>query len=116
MKNALLTVLILWGVFSCETEVEPTKPAVFLTKNELTTILVDVQLLESHYHNRYQRPNVYANALDSATQIVFKKHSVTKEIFKANLTFYALNQDSLFSMYEGALDIVNDKINSNFED
>jgi len=116
MKNSLVIVLIIGGVFSCETKVEPTKPAVFLTKNELTTILVDVQLLESHYHNKYQRPNVYANALDSATQVVFKKHSVTKEIFKANLTFYALNQDSLFSMYEGALDIVNDKINSNFED
>jgi len=116
MKNILLIVLIIGGFFSCQTEVEPAKPAVFLTKNELTTILVDVQLLESHYHNKYQRPNVYANALDSATQVVFKKHGITKKIFKANLTFYALNQDSLFSMYEGALDVVNDKINSNFED
>ena len=116
MKIFLSIVLFFLVLCSCETVVEPVKPAVFLTKTELSTILVDVQLLESHYHNKYQRPNVYANALDSATQTVFKKHNVTKQVFKENLTYYALNQDSLFSIYENVLDVVNDKINSNFED
>ncbi len=116
MKRFLTTVFVLGMLFSCENNIEPEKPSVFLTKDELTTILVDIQLLESHYHNKYQRPNVYANALDSATQTIFKKYDVSKEVFKDNLTFYALNQDSLFSMYEGALDVVNDKINSNFDD
>ncbi len=116
MKYIVLITLILGALISCRDEVKPTIPAIFLNKKEMTTVLVDVQLLESHYHNKYQRPNVYANALDSATQAVFKKHNITKEIFKENLTYYALNQDSLFTMYEGALDVVNDKINSNFED
>jgi len=118
MKYILLITLWCGVLFSCgnSKETKLTKPTVFLNKEELTAVLVDIQLLESHYHNKYQRPNVYANALDSATQLVFKKYNVTKEIFKENLTYCALNQDSLFSMYEGALDVVNDKINSNFED
>lgn len=116
MKNVIWLALLLIGLYSCEDKVEVTRPAVFLSKSELTKVLVDVQLLESHYHNKYQRPNVYANALDSATQAVFNKHNVTKEIFKENLTFYALNQDTLFKIYENVLDDVNDRINSNFDD
>ena len=114
-----LVLALFFGMFlSCDTlvKVESVKPAVFLSKNEMITILVDVQQLESHYHNKFQRPNVYANALDSATQIVFKKYDITKDVFKENLTYYALNQDTLFSVYEGVLDAVNNQINSNFED
>jgi hypothetical protein len=116
-----LTVSLFFGLFlSCSSNVvervEIVTPTMFLSKNEMITILVDVQQLESHYHNKFQRPNVYANALDSATQNIFKKHNVTKKTFKENLTFYAQNQDTLFSMYEGVLDVVNDRINSNFED
>jgi hypothetical protein len=114
-----LVVILVFGIFlSCDTvgKVEHLEPVVFLSKTEMITILVDVQQLESHYHNKFQRPNVYANALDSATQIVFEKYDITKEVFKENLTYYALNQDTLFSMYEGVLDVVNDQINSNFED
>ena len=114
-----LIVILFFGILlSCgsKDEVVPVKPVVFLNKDKMIAVLVEVQQLESHYHNKFQRPNVYANALDSATITIFKKHKITKEIFKENLIFYALNQDSLFSMYEGALDIVNDEINSNFED
>lgn len=117
--KARLIVVLFFGIFlSCDMTggEESVKPTVFLTKAEMITVLVDVQQLESHYHNKFQRPNVYANALDSATQIVFKKHDITKEVFKENLTYYALNQDTLFSMYEGVLDVVNNRINSNFED
>jgi len=112
-----LAVFLFFGLFvSCDTGNEPIKPTVFLERTKMVTVLVDVQLLESHYHNKYQRPNVYANALDSATQVIFEKYDISKEIFRENLTFYALNQDSLFSMYETVLNVVNDKINSNFED
>jgi ABC-type phosphate transport system ATPase subunit len=115
MKFLSVITLVFVVLISCGGEVEPIKPSVLLNKQDMVSVLVDVQLLESHYHNKFQRPNVYANALDSATQLVFTQHGISKQIFKDNLSYYSLNQDSLFKMYESALDTVNNRINSNIE-
>ena len=77
----------------------------------MIVLICDVQILESHYYNRFQRENVYANALDSATFFIFEKHGVTKESFEENLYYYALQPDTLFSIYESALDTINNEIN-----
>ena len=113
MKHVLNIFVILFVMNSCNTDDVVSKPNTFLNKEDMISVIVDVQILESHYHNKFQRPNVYANALDSATLSIFKDHKITKQIFKENLTFYAINQDSLYNMYESALDTINNKINSN---
>ncbi|MGV6860592.1 MAG: DUF4296 domain-containing protein [Putridiphycobacter sp.] len=87
-------------------------PENLLKQSELIDLIVDVQLLESHYHNMYQRPELYANALDSATQTIFKKHQTTKEEYKANLLYWTEKPDTLYAIYEAALDTVNNRINS----
>ena len=113
MKFALNIIVMLFVITSCNSNDVVSKPNTYLNKKDMISVIVDVQILESHYHNKFQRPNVYANALDSATLTVFKNHNITKQIFKDNLTFYAINQDSLYKMYEAALDTINNKINSN---
>ena len=87
-----------------------------IEKIDMIDLVVDVQILESHYHNLYQRENVYANALDSATFFIFEDHGVTKENFKENLDYYSLQPDTLFSIYEAALDTINNRINSNIKE
>lgn len=99
-------------LMSCVSEEVVKKPEVFLSQEELIDVIVDVQILESYYHNIYQRPNVYANALDSATYFIFEDHKITKSIFHENLDYYVTQPDTLFSIYESALDTINNRINS----
>jgi hypothetical protein len=110
MRYWLFSILFLLP-FSCSNKQEKHLPEVLLNRAELIDLIVDVQLLESHYHSLYQRPEVYANALDSATFYVFKKHHTTKKIFKDNLLYWTNEPDTLFHIYEVALDTVNNRIN-----
>ena len=73
---------------SCSLNSSEVKPDVFLDKEELIDVIVDLQILESHYHTTYQRSNVYANALDSASFFIFEDHHISKDIFKSNLDYY----------------------------
>jgi hypothetical protein len=43
---------------------------------------------------------------------VFKNHQTTKAIFKENLMYWAEQPDTLYSIYEAALDTVNNRINA----
>lgn len=115
MKYVSIIILALI-VLSCGSDSSIKKPNVFIEKIDMIDLVVDVQILESHYHNLYQRENVYANALDSATFFIFEDHGVTKENFKENLDYYSLQPDTLFSIYEAALDTINNRINSNIKE
>jgi hypothetical protein len=111
MKFWIALILFLFS-FSCSNKQEgDNKPNVMLSKLELIDLIIDVQLLESQYHSLYQRPEVYANALDSSTYYIFKNHNTTKQIYKDNLLYWTNQPDSLYSIYEAALDSVNNRIN-----
>jgi len=111
MKFWMISILFLL-LFSCSNKQEEVnKPSVLLNKVDLIDLIIDVQLLESQYHSMYQRPEVYANALDSSTSYIFKKHNTTKQIYKENLLYWTNQPDSLYSIYEAALDSVNNRIN-----
>ncbi len=100
-------------LLSCsESTKQKQPPKNLLEREELIDLIVDVQMIESYYHNRYQRPEVYVNALDSATYYVFKNHQTTKAVFKENLMYWAEQPDTLYSIYEAALDTVNNRINA----
>jgi hypothetical protein len=100
---------------SCTQDPSGVKPEVFLEKEELIDVIVDLQILESHYHTKYQRSNVYANALDSASYFIFEHHQISKDIFKSNLNYYFTQQDTLYTIYESALDTINNRINSTIQ-
>lgn len=112
MKSFFYIALFLFFV-ACEQPSDSPAPGHLLPKSEMINVLVDIQLVEAHYHNLFQRPDVYANALDSATYFVFEKHHITKEIYKENLQYYNENPDTLFSIYESALDTINNRLNTN---
>lgn len=100
---------------ACQSEKEIEQPKVLLGKADLISVIVDVQILESHYQSLFQRKEVYANALDSATYFIFEDHGINKSIFKENLDYYSEMPDTLFVIYESALDTINNRINSNIK-
>jgi len=113
MKNVFFISILFAFFVSCG---EPKKeyidkPEVFLEKKEFIDVIVDLQILESHYHNEYQVPEIYANALDSASYYVFKKHKIDKNIFQENFNYYSFEKDSIFNIYEIVLDTINNRLN-----
>jgi hypothetical protein len=97
---------------SCSSNDVENKPEILLDRATLINVIADVQLLEAHYHNLYQRPDVYANALDSACIPIYESNGITKNIFEENLKYQSKNGDTLFVIYESALDTINNRLNS----
>ena len=75
-------------------------------------LIVDIQILEEHYHRIYVNPEIYHDALDSASEHIFIAHGVSKSQFETSLGYYATQTDSLFGIYEAALDTINFRINA----
>ncbi len=109
MKKSLLIIAI--GLLSCEQEDQT--PVDLIPKDDMIPLIVDLQLLEEHYHRLYSRPDVYYIALDSASGLIFEEYDVTKDQFEESLMHYSTNTDTIYSIYEAALDTVNFRINSN---
>lgn len=68
--------------------------------------LVDLHTLESHYQRLYSRPDVYKEALDSASYHIFKAHNITKQEYELALMQYSYSVDTIFKIYETALDTI----------
>ena len=87
-------------------------PSDLIPEHEIMGIIIDLQILESHYQVRYQRPDVYKNALDSASYYVYERHGVTEDQYLRSYDYYAFNMDKMFLLYEATLDSVNILANS----
>lgn len=105
-------IFLLFFMHSCGQQVEP-QPADFpvLKQEKLIPIIVDLQILEGHYQRKFSRIDIYRDALDSASQSIFQKHQISQEVFEKNLDYYGNYPDSLFSIYESALDTINLRLN-----
>lgn len=106
MKKYLV---ILGFVFAgCEQESEIPKD--LISTEEIIPLIVDIQILEEHYHSLYARPDLYMKALDSASGYVFLKHDVSKKQFDNSISYYSQNNDTLAAIYEAAFDTVTNRI------
>jgi hypothetical protein len=97
-----------------ETVIE--KPENLLGKDTLIPIIVDLQVLESHYHRKYQQPDYYKDALDSASEFIFSNYSTSREIFEMSFDHYSVNMDSMYYIYEAALDTINLRVSNSQQD
>ena len=99
------------SLFSCSEEVKEEAPPIdIISEVDIIPIIIDLQMLESHYQRMYSRPDVFKDALDSASNIVFEDRSVTRNRFETSYDYYASKPDILFSIYEATLDTLNQRI------
>lgn len=96
-------------------EATPTSspPDDLISHEKMIPLIIDLQVLESHYHKRYQRANLYKDALDSASYFVFEAHAVSKDQFKRSYEFYSKDINKLYLLLETTLDTVNNRVNQN---
>lgn len=114
MNKKLLYISIILSFCSCKDEAvkEQSVSTDLMSKDELIPLIIDLQILESHYHRVYQRPDAYKNALDSASYFVFENHNTSREEFEMSFTHYSQNVDEMYEIYEVALDSVNLRIST----
>ena len=98
-------------LIGCSEELpERAAPDDLLSEAELIPVIIDLQILESHYHRTYARPDVYKTALDSASAIVFEKYKISKDNFESSYDYYAYDASHMYFIYEAALDTINLRI------
>lgn len=102
----IIPILIL-TIFSCGEEEKEIIPDNVLSKEEFIPVLVDLQILESHFQRQFARVDLYRDALDSSSQSIFEDHKITKADFVISLNHYSNYPDTLFLIYEAALDTLN---------
>lgn len=85
-------------------------PSDLISEQDIIPIIIDLQILESHYHRTFSRPDTYKESLDSASTFVFKNHGVTKTKFEESYAYYAFDINKIYSIYEAALDSINIQI------
>ena len=109
MKKTLFILSL--ALFGCaEKQVERAQPDNLLSEAELIPVIIDLQILESHYHRNYSRPDVYKKALDSASALVFEKYNMSKSNFEESYDYYAYDASHMYFIYEAALDTINLRI------
>lgn len=111
-KILILFSVVLIGCGADDTG-EPVSPKDIISTEKMIPLIVDLQILESHYQRLYLRPNLYKSALDSASSFVFEKHAVTKNQFNSSFNYYAADVNVIYSIYEAALDTINFRVNQN---
>jgi hypothetical protein len=106
MKKLLFVPFFL--TFSCSGELEKSSaPANLIASEKMIPLIVDLQILESHFQRTYNRPDLYKASLDSSSQLIFDKHQVTKSQYDSSYMYYAKDLDAIYQMYEAALDSLN---------
>jgi len=101
--------LFLW---SCGSVEETDIPVEILKKEDFIPVVVDLQILEAHFQRQFSRSDLYRDALDSSSALIFEDHGITKEIFSNSLDYYVATPDTLFTIYEAALDSIKFRINN----
>lgn len=110
MKNLFIIFLIFLS--ACGDTAAEEKPVNILDKSEIIPVIVDLQILESHFQRQFSRVDLYRDALDSSSEMIFVDHGISKELFSSSLDYYAQTPDTLFTIYEAALDSVKFRMNA----
>lgn len=97
---------------ACGGETVEELPAGVLEKEELIPLIVDLQVLESHFQRTFGRVDVIRDALDSSSIEIFEDHGTTKTAFENSLDYYSTVPDTLYSIYEAALDTINYRLDA----
>lgn len=111
----ITTFIVFLLFFSCSDQRQDQVPDSVVNKHDLIPVIVDLELLESHFQRQFSRVELYRDALDSSSQLIFREHKMTKAIFEESIAYYASDPDTLFSIYEAALDTINFRLSATTE-
>lgn len=106
----LIFILVL---VSCQNEQQRAVPDDLLPENEFISLLIDLEIMEAYYEQVHKRPILYKTTLDSASRQIIADHNTTEVALKNTMNYYSAMPDSLFYLYEKALDSINTMVITN---
>jgi len=109
MKRFIFFSLVILS--ACAEDKDIKVPENLISSDKIIPIIVDLQVLESHYQRVYGRPDLYMAALDSSSNLIFQNYDVTKADFENSFAYYSSDLNVIYSIYEAALDSINFRIN-----
>ena len=103
MKKYLILLGLVFGL-GCGEKPDESVPIDVLSIQEMTEIMVDVQLIEGgiviRKYNKTQRKGQIADYYKS----LYHKHKISKETFENSLKYYTDHPDKLEEIYDGMLE------------
>lgn len=109
MKRIIFFSLVIFS--ACAADEKTAVPKNLIPTEKIIPIIVDLQVLESHYQRTYARADLYKDALDSASSFVFQDYAVSKVDFEESFAYYSSNLNVIYTIYEAALDSINFRMN-----
>ena len=98
---------------SCAEKVDTFDDSNVLPRPMLINILIDLEIMEAYYEQTHKRPQIYKTTLDSSSRAVLENYGVTEEQLRYTLDHYSQSPDSLYALYEEALDSINSMVIQN---
>lgn len=109
----IITILTIILLISCHEKGESDVPDDLLEKETFIGVMIDLEIMEAYYEQIHKRPQLYKTTLDSASRQLLEEKGVTELQLKRSLDYYSAMPDSLYLMYEKALDSINSMVNNN---
>jgi|TARA_R110000737_G_scaffold352130_1_gene396867 hypothetical protein len=107
MKRPIILALFCFLV-SCKTEIsKPRAPKDVLSKKEMVSLTKDLLLMESNIELSYGQVATYYKILNSSTDVIFKKHQISRERYTRSFDYFAADQDKMTALYQEILDSLN---------
>ena len=108
----ILTIFLLFA--SCAKQQESVAVSVILSKNQMITIMTDVQLVEAALLRKRELGQNITDLKPVWYDQLFKHHRINNRIFEENLAYYNQNLDEMEKILDEVLTNLS-KIQSGFE-
>jgi hypothetical protein len=76
------------------------KPDIFLSEKQLTSILVDAQLVEGALSLEKDRGENFKLLKTNYYKLIFQEHGITDKVFEENMIYYNQTPEKLEKVYE----------------
>ncbi|MEZ4938916.1 MAG: DUF4296 domain-containing protein [Crocinitomicaceae bacterium] len=106
MKGLYVLILVFFIFSACREEKEKT-PENLIPQEEFTSLLVDIQLMESYCLDTYVRPDIYNELLQHSIDSLLKVKGRNIQEYETSFDYYAQHPQIMFQIYEKVLEEIN---------
>jgi hypothetical protein len=86
-------------------------PAGILPLDEMSSLVEEITLIETHYQSKFGVPSQYKKALDTSVNKTLRKANCTRAKFEKSLSYYAAHPAHQKALNEALLTSMSRKVN-----
>ncbi|MFK8039478.1 MAG: DUF4296 domain-containing protein [Crocinitomicaceae bacterium] len=109
----LLGIIVIMLLFGCTEKTTSHVPDDLIPQKEFIALLIDLEIMEAYYEQVHKRPQLYKTTVDSASRLILAEKGISEKQLENTLEYYSSMPDTLYNLYEIALDSINSMVNKN---